>query len=510
VYDTILGINTEPEALSAAVVRDGVVVSAIEQFKIRQHWSPGENAPLPKDAIATALHAAGLDPSEVDVIAFASDLESAERLSPHIRSLGLNATAKIEHVDLRLAHSAAAFYTSPFDRAAILVLGSGSELPFLCLGTGDGVRIELEPASSRDSGLVTQYCRIYRTLGFHSRTSNKLAWLGSGGTPEFLATFREYMSLSRVQADPDSMLKQLDFDRPSNIAASLQLRVTELVIELGEDLCRRNNVSNLCVAGNLAENPLLVRDLERHFGAEHVFVPPAPGLESLSIGAALVRRPLERRPIGTSFPYPALGPKFSDSEIKSELDNCKLVSNFLPSGESLTEAVARTIADGGLVGWFQGRCEFGHRALGFRSILANPFTPYVDENINRFLKHRERFHPFVISVPEEDASGYFLDVAGNARTIASVYALNDSMKSLLSPFTVQNTFVRVHTVRSADNQRFWALLRKMKSLTGHPLLINTSFNLPGEPLVMTPRDAIRSFYASGLDVLAMGHFLVRK
>src|SRR5262249_29029278 len=180
------------------------------------------------------------------------------------------------------------------------------------------------------------------------------------------------------------------------------------------------------------------------------------------------------------------------------------------SGDSLTDAVARTIVEGGLVGWFQGRCEFGHRALGFRSILANPFTPYVDENINRFLKHRERFHPFVISVPEEEASVYFQDLAENARTIASVYALQESKKSLLSPFTVQNTFVRVHSVRSADNPLFWSLLHKMKSLTGHPLLINTSFNLPGEPLVMMPRDAIRTFYSSGIDALAMGKFLVTK
>jgi len=192
------------------------------------------------------------------------------------------------------------------------------------------------------------------------------------------------------------------------------------------------------------------------------------------------------------------------------LDNCKLVCSFLSGDETLVANTCKALAAGSLVGWFQGRCEFGHRALGFRSILANPFTPFIDENINRFLKHRESFHPFVISVPEEETSEYFQHVGSNARTIASVYAVNDAKRDLLSKFTVQDVYVRVHTVSSTDNHLFWTLLRRVQSLTGHPLLINTSFNLPGEPLVMTPRDAIRSFYASGLDVLAIGRFLVTK
>jgi carbamoyltransferase len=142
--------------------------------------------------------------------------------------------------------------------------------------------------------------------------------------------------------------------------------------------------------------------------------------------------------------------------------------------------------------------------------VANPFTRYIDENINRFLKHRERFHPFVISVAEESASDYFEGVGANARTIASVYAVRDTKTSLLSKFALPNGCVRVHTVSSTENDLFWMLLRKMEQLTGHPLLINSSFNLPNEPLVLTPRDAIRTFYASGLDFLAIGRFLVVK
>src|SRR5262249_8644266 len=154
------------------------------------------------------------------------------------------------------------------------------------------------------------------------------------------------------------------------------------------------------------------------------FVPPAPGKEGLSVGAGLAGhwRGLNSLPDAQSrFSYPALGPTFSHSEIKSELDNCKLASTFLPCTDTLVDTVCKALADGALVGWFQQRCEFGHRALGFRSILANPFTPYIDENVNRFLKHREAFHPFVISVPEEAAVDYFHNVGTNARIISSVY-----------------------------------------------------------------------------------------
>src|SRR6185369_6762342 len=164
----------------------------------------------------------------------------------------------------------------------------------------------------------------------------------------------------------------------------------------------------------------LIRVLEERFGQDHVFVPPAPGNESLSIGAALVHSRREARPTGElRFTYPTLGPEFSDCQIKLELDNCKLICSFFPGVDALIESICKTLTEGGLVGWFQGRCEFGHRALGFRSILANPFTSYINENINRFLKHRESFHPFVISVPEECASEYFHHVGRNARTIAS-------------------------------------------------------------------------------------------
>jgi len=507
---TILGINTESDGFSAAVVAGKRVMSAVEQFKIRDHWSSRDKAPVPGGAVLTALQAAGVQASEVDIVALVGDVAAAEQIIPHIRQLQLNPRARIEPVDHRIAHSTAAFYSSPFDRAAILILGQSTEPGRFCLAEGHGTRIDLEEIPGRHVELGKLYSRICHGLGFHSRSSNKVAWLGATGEPEFLDLFRGLMSSNRGNSGVEELLKAVDFRRHENVAASLQAWTNEVVIALAEDLCGRHELSNICVAGDLAENPLLVRELERHFGADRVFIPPAPGNEILSIGAALVQTRSETSGAESRFTYPALGPEFPDSQIKEELDNCKLVCSFFPGLDALVDSTCKMLAEGGIAGWFQGRCEFGHRALGFRSIVANPFTPYIDENINRFLKHRETFHPFVISVAEESASDYFEGVGANARTIASIYSIRDTKTSLLSKFALPNACVRVHTVSSTENHLFWMLLRKMELLTGHPLLINSSFNLPNEPLVLTPRDAIRTFYASGLDLLAIGRFLVVK
>jgi carbamoyltransferase len=494
----ILGICTQPDGFSAAIVDRNKVVSAIEQFKIREHWSPHESAPLPEDAVRAALKIAHIDGNEIDAVAFTSEMDDdTEKMVPHIRALGLNPRAQFKPVNRRLAHAAAAFFSSPFDRAAILVFGAGAGSESSICAIGDGSQIGFDQRGRRHSNFGRLYQRVASTLGFNACTLNKLTWLGARGEPEYVDLFRQILNAGASG-------ETLKLDRPHNAAASLQALTDEVVVGIAEDLCHKYDAENICFAGRLAENPLLVRKLEQHFGTRHVFIPPAPGHESLSIGAALAGSRLE------GALYPAIGPEYSDSEIKEELDNCKLVSTFIPCDEALADRTCAAIAEGGIAGWFQGRCEFGHRALGFRSIFANPFTPYIDENINRFLKHRESFHPFVVSVPEEAASEYFNDVGPNARTIASVYAVTGPRREMLSKFTVQDVYVRVHTVSRTDNPLFWMLLWKVQTVTGHPLLINTSFNLPGEPLVVTPRDAIRSFYASGMDILVMGRFLVVK
>ncbi len=174
----------------------------------------------------------------------------------------------------------------------------------------------------------------------------------------------------------------------------------------------------------------------------------------------------------------------------------------------MVEETVRLLQDGKIVAWYQGRLEFGHRALGNRSILASPFSPYVMENLNHYIKHREDFHPFALSVPAESAPTFF-DCSGNCRFMASVGTLKDANTDL-ERFAFNGRTARVHTVERQVNPRFWTLLSKFGKKASAPVLVNTSFNLFGEPLVCDPRDAIRSFYCSGIDALVMENFLVVK
>ena len=159
--------------------------------------------------------------------------------------------------------------------------------------------------------------------------------------------------------------------------------------------------------------------------------------------------------------------------------------------------------------WYQGRTEFGHRALGNRSILASPFSEYVIENVNQYIKHREDFHPFAFSAPAETVSQFF-DCSPNCRFMASLGTLKPGVPAALERFAFEGRTVRVHAVERETNPRFWRLLHKFGERAPAPVLFNTSFNLFGEPLVSDPREAIRSFYCAGIDALAIGDFLVVK
>jgi carbamoyltransferase len=176
--------------------------------------------------------------------------------------------------------------------------------------------------------------------------------------------------------------------------------------------------------------------------------------------------------------------------------------------DRLFTRTARLLCENKVVAWFQGRAEFGHRALGNRVILASPFSAYVMENLNRYIKHREGFHPFAVSVPEEDAATWF-DYTEASRFMASVGRLKDPAGPLRQ-FAFAGDRVRTHIVSRETNPRFWGLLRQFGQHAPAPILVNTSFNLFGEPLVCDPREAVKSFYCAGIDALAMEDFLVVK
>ena len=204
-----------------------------------------------------------------------------------------------------------------------------------------------------------------------------------------------------------------------------------------------------------------------------------------------------------------IGPSFSAQEIKQVLENCKLRFRVLATTPEMVGAAVDRLQENRIVAWMQGRMEFGPRALGNRSILASPQDPYSTENLNAFIKHREALRKFAASVPAELASEYF-EAGSNARHLATVSRVRPKHKEQFRGAILANDLVRVHAVSKTDNPLYWQLLHAFGEKTGLPVLYNTSFNLFGEPLVCTPRDAVRSFYSSGIDAMIVGNFLLEK
>jgi carbamoyltransferase len=317
--------------------------------------------------------------------------------------------------------------------------------------------------------------------------------LSRGG---FSDRFYESLGIPHAASIPESTAR--------NLAASVQHAVERIVLGIA------GRGENLCVAGGLFLNALLVEALERSGLYQRVFVQPASGNAGTALGALSlawhhVLKRHERLHLGSL----CLGPEYTTEEVKRVLENCKLRFQTLLTTDSILSTAIDQLSRDRILAWMHGRMEFGSRALGNRSILASPINPYSTENLNVFIKRREPFRKFAASVPIEIASDYF-EVGPNARFLATVGRVRAPYREQFSSAILGENQVRVHTVAEEDNPLYWRLLHRAAEAFGMPVLYNTSFNLFGDPLVCTPRDAVRSFYSSGIDALIAGYFFVEK
>ncbi len=548
----------------AAVLLDGAVpLAAIEEDKLsRASMASG----VPRMAIDYCLSQAGAELTEVGLAVLASQarrtwmrqarfrlgllfsqpgavwhgqaIQSVSGVSSHFRHLRRLLEGRVRWVGIEhhLCHAASAYYSSDFDRALILTLDESGDLwsGLVALGEGDEVRV-LRPLLYPNS-LGWIYSSATRLIGFRPhRDEHKTQWLSAKGTPEFFRAFRKLLlpngngfpvldprylgegsaggpgfspAFDRELRVSGSSIRA-DWSARAAVARSLQDFLEETVIAWAESYRAKTQAKNLCVAGGVFLNVLLLRALEKRTGFEKIFVQPVAGNPGTALGAAYLGRKLLA---GNSGRQPLrrldLGPGFDAAQIKPILDNCKIVYRHVPDEEELLAETIRLLHAGKIVAWYQGRMEFGLRALGNRSILASAFSPYATDNLNQYIKHREDFHPFALSVPSERAGAYF-DCTANCRFLASTGTLTGSLPEL-QPFAFRGRDVRVHTVDRDASPRFHRLLRKFGETAPAPVLINTSFNLFGEPLVCGPREAVRSFYCAGIDALVIGNFIVVK
>jgi carbamoyltransferase len=422
-------------------------------------------------------------------------------------------TGSFEQLDHHLAHASAAYLSSPFTSATILVCDH--EAPRVSVWIGRGSDVSRAGWEWAGSGFADAYSRCARAFGFDSEAGDQRL--------EALARLCPDARDSRVDrmmtADESSLSLDPALERNveewlagtdgrsaglsrAMLAASLQARIGELFIELLGRVRSRFGSGNLCLAGSLFYHSS-INTLARQSGLfDAVFVPVDPGNAGLAVGTVL-----HANGGGPQRVSPFLGPAYSGQETKDTLDNCKLQYAW-ESEEGVIATAVRALQQGTLVGWFDGAMEWGPRALGGRCILANPFAPYVLENLNHFLKRREPWRGYAISGLDAAVAEHFDGPAGTP-FMEGDYRPRDPAR-FAHALPARSAAIRVQTVGDVALPRFKRLLEAFGAATGLPFLVNTSFNGFHEPIVCSPRDAVRVFYGSGLDLLVLDQFVLRK
>lgn len=552
----VLGVNCVSHNSSSALVVDGEPVAAVQQERFDRHK---QSAAFPQEAIDFCLrHLAGLS---VDYVAVPLDPglsagRTVGRLTgdlPHSRealqaalnyyqTLASNLNRlhdlrvepdRIRYVGHHEAHLASAFYSSPFDEAAVLSLdGSGDDnTATYAHATADGIRVlgttRMPHSLGYYYGAVTEY------LGFvHNLDEGKVMGLAPYGRRDLVPDFTELLEPSpghsfevnlryfgyhrgtRMYSDdfvsrfgPARRPGAIIEPRHEAVARALQERLEVVVRHIATGVLAETGSRRLCLAGGAALNSVangILADLP-DVGAVHVA--PDPGDGGTALGAALwLDHHLRPGRIGTGVATPFLGPSFDDHSIGAAIARHGLSSVQVPDP---ARHAALMLAEGAILGWFQGRAEIGPRALGNRSILTSPTDPTMKERLNNEVKHREAFRPFAPAILAERQSEYFA-TAHPSYYMSHVHSIRPQVRDRIPAVVHVDGSGRLQTVSVTLNPLFAALITEFDDLTGIPVVLNTSFNVMGEPIANTPDDAIRCYLGTGMNALLIGSHLLRK
>jgi carbamoyltransferase len=569
-----LGINAVYHDSAACIVRDGEVIAAVEEerFTRKKHAKrpiPFSTYELPYNSIDYCLKEAGVTLKEVDHVAysydpflllrnyshnatislplepsahptpaeweaawdplFLSSIVNAPRQliggAPHhlqvrFRGTPLKGAFEWHFVEHHLAHAASAFLPSPFEEAAILTIDGRGEQATTVYAHGDCNEIQMIGQVNMPNSLGMLYERATEYLGFLTSSDEyKVMALASFGKPAYQREFREMVQIlkdglyvtrhedlvelfgpARLKGEP---LEQRHYD----LAHSLQMVLEETALELADWLYGVTGLENLCMAGGVALNCVMNSCIRDQGKFKHVWVQPAAGDAGTALGAAMWIDARQRHSNERTYrmDHAFLGPGYSDEEIESFLRWSKLPYRRM---ENVAEETADLLTKDQIIGWFQGRHEFGPRALGGRSILASPIHADMQERLNE-IKDREDFRPVAPVVLEEAAPEWFVD-AGASPFMLFVYDVVPEKATLIPAVRHVDGTARIQTINRSQNEAYYDLIKAFQRRTGVPVLVNTSFNTRGEPIVCSPRDALECFWTSPLDALVMGPFLLQK
>lgn len=555
----ILGLHSVSHSAAACLIRDGEILAAAEEERFDRIKHSGA---FPLNAIRFCLDTARTDLSSVSGIAVAYDPMKVAAYSI-VHALAWNGIAqpsevvrtirdewhtldgvlgarrwlrngdarlRVQYVSHHLAHAASSFLFSPFNTASILTLDGYGEHTSTMFACGTGKTIRPLGSVSFPSSLGLLYNALTEFLGFRpDAEEGTVMGLAAYGHPEYSELFRRivrptpagfssdvsYLGHSGQHAtaklrhvlgpprEPGSPVTQ----REMNIAASLQQTTEEVSIHLARLLHQQDPRDDLCLAGGVALNCVMNGKLLEHTPFKRIFVPPAPGDAGTAMGAAGL---LWYRLSGASrlecSPTSFLGPSYDDASVLDAITKAKTPHRRC---DDPVAVAADLLHRGQVIGWFQGRMEFGPRALGNRSILASPCVPTMTDFINTRVKFRETFRPLAPAVTEEDASDFFRTL-GPSPFMNMSYIVHPEVRAAIPAVVHADGSARVQTVSQNENPQFWQLLKSFQARSGVPVLLNTSFNIRGEPIVNTPSEAVQSYLQTPIDSLIIGNYLLSK
>jgi carbamoyltransferase len=547
----ILGINSVYHESAAALLVDGELVAAVEEerFNRIKHAKEADwNNPhqLPERAIRFCLKQAGLTARDIDHVGYSFDpklrrkryraewwgqkveetfqLRLGQVQSAVEEFLGRSLGQRFHFVPHHLAHAASAYFPSGFDRAAILTVDGIGESAGSSLAKGVGTRIQSVETFEYPHSIGFLWEEFSGYLGFSNYDASKVMGLAAYGNPEIFR--QQFESILRAETEnygvaQDFLGVQLDkfvrmeamfgpprgmedeiLPRHADIAAALQAATDAAVMALVRRAKRKVPFDNLCIAGGVALNCVTNEVITRSGEFANVFIPSAPHDAGTAIGAAFaVHCAKQKRPPQRGYSTPYFGPSFKRADILAAVKSAGLNAR---RSRSPARDAADMIADGKIVAWFQGRMEFGPRALGNRSLLADPRRPELRNILNQKVKHREDFRPFAPSVLAEHADEWFEVGAHSVSHAFMLFApeVKPGKRDRIPAVVHKDGTARVQLVSRKSNPRFHEVISAFFAKTGVPLVVNTSFN-DSEPIVCTPTDAIVTFRKSGIDALFM-------
>jgi len=565
----ILGVSCFSHDTSACLIADGQIVAMTEEerFSRIKH-----DTGFPHHAIQFVLDEGNQRSEEIDIVAlpyeffiglgrrFAYGLKNLRKAPSFLllnlgnelatymgfeakirgnferSGIPLKKSCRIICYEHHLAHIASGYLASPYDDAMLISWDGRGEWPCVMLAHGHGLDIDVIDRSYFPNSVGQVYQAVTQFMGFSDIGDEyKVMGLAAYGKPVYKDSFQRFLKTegtrisvsqkymnyhiyNRHMADRYTMKLEKEVGKPRrlgepmeqrhmDIAASIQAHVSDIGVDIANKLQKKNGCKNLCLAGGVAQNIMMNQAIYERTDFENIFVQPASHDAGLALGAALLAARdngdmKERFVMETA----AWGKSYSTDEIRTELENYGL--GYAPL-DNAPETTARMIADGKVVGWFNGRTEFGARALGNRSILADARNPDMKDIVNRKIKFRESFRPFAPSILAERALEYFEGSPVNP--FMTFYARVTSQHANdVKAITHVDGSARPQAVYKESNRKYWEMIKCVEKHTGAPMVMNTSFNIKGEPIVNSPSDALRTFFTTGLDFLVIEDLVVYK